>query len=547
MRSCINKEAALITAQTLRRALGMAVALLLVLGVAAPGRAQGMFYAEETKDGRIYVFNIKDNWERFKASGETGTGLTRLGVGPNGETVYADNETALELFFFKHGITGERGAAEAAGPDGRVARRQDPLHPRRQLLHGDVEPHPAALHLRDARRLHHRSRAPAAGGDSKGSFRIRRAKFKLEGWFYKPTLEFELQLNWTDVVNTPASQILEDANIDWDISKKKAFRVKFGQFKAPFGRQQLTSSGAQQFVDRAIIDGRYNHARETGLALWGTLGTNKLDWRVMVSNGNGRTPGPQRQRQVPLHRSRDVAGHRQHAHEPVGLGRAHDRGRPRRLRRRQRPLSSPSPGSSPTTTATATTTANDLKNRTCGGDYTFKYKGFASVAERDWRTSTPETGAEFDDKGFLGQASYAWKAPGIPGASFWELAFRYAKIDPSDLVADNDRKEIGGAFNYYYNRHNLKVQADFRQLKDDAANSGRGTKNKEFRLQTAVHFLARNASDEARSRRCVVARRASVLAAPRRGADGQGRRVHPGLPEDVRASPATSTASAPTP
>ena len=36
---------------------------------------------------------------------------------------------------------------------------------------------------------------------------------------------------------------------------------KFGQFKAPFGRQQLTSSGAQQFVDRAIIDGRFNDAR----------------------------------------------------------------------------------------------------------------------------------------------------------------------------------------------------------------------------------------------------------------------------------------------
>ena len=86
------------------------------------------------------------------------------------------------------------------------------------------------------------------------------------------------------------------------------------------------------------------------------------------------------------------------------------------------------------------------------------------------------------------QASYAWKAPGIAGASFWEIAVRYARVDPSDLVADNDQKEIGGAFNYYYNRHNLKVQADFRQIEDDAANCGRGTKNKEFRLQTQFIF-----------------------------------------------------------
>ena len=89
--------------------------------------------------------------------------------------------------------------------------------------------------------------------------------------------------------NTPPSQFVEDANIDWDSSKKKRLRVKFGQFKAPFGRQQLTSSGSQQFVDRAIQDARYNDARETGLALWGVLGGNKLDWRVMMSNGNGRT------------------------------------------------------------------------------------------------------------------------------------------------------------------------------------------------------------------------------------------------------------------
>ena len=89
------------------------------------------------------------------------------------------------------------------------------------------------------------------GGDSKGSFRIRRAKFKLEGWFYRPS--FELQLNWPDVNNTPPGEFRGRLH-RLDVSKKKAFRLKFGQFKAPFGRQQLTSSGAQQFVDRAIQD-----------------------------------------------------------------------------------------------------------------------------------------------------------------------------------------------------------------------------------------------------------------------------------------------------
>jgi phosphate-selective porin OprO/OprP len=328
----------------------------------------------------------------------------------------------------------------------------------------------------------------AGAGDSKGSFRIRRAKFKLEGWFYKPTLEYELQLNWTDVVNVPASQMLEDANIDWDISKKKVFRVKFGQMKAPFGRQQLTSSGAQQFVDRAITDARFNDARETGIALWGTLGVNKIDWRAMISNGNGRTAvlndndkylftgrvmwqalGNVRMNQWasgPLMTEGDL-GDSAAANGPL-LALAGEYANNDRHR---------------------VTTGNDLKNSTWGADYTFKYKGFASVADAAWRTAKPETGAEFKSKGYLFQASYAWKAPGIAGASFWELAFRYAWADPTDLVTTkNDVTEVGGAVSYYYNRHNLKIQADYLQIKDEAANGGRGTTNKEFRLQTQFIF-----------------------------------------------------------
>jgi phosphate-selective porin OprO/OprP len=133
-----------------------------------------------------------------------------------------------------------------------------------------------------------------------------------------------------------------------------------------------------------------------------------------------------------------------------------------------------------------TTTNTDLDNRTYGADYTFKYKGFASVAEGAIRESKPETGAEFESKGILVQASYAWKAPGIAGASFWELAFRYSWADPSDLVDSNDVSEIGVAGSYYYNRHNMKLQADYRQLKTEAA-AGDVT-NDEFRLQAQFIF-----------------------------------------------------------
>ena len=241
------------------RCLMGAGALMLALTAVTSAFAQGMFYAEETKDGRVYVFNNKGNWERFKASGETGTGLTRLSVGPNGETVYADNETALELYFFKHDIKEVVERPKAPTSARRVARRQDAHHDR-QLLPGDVEPHPGrasrdelpddSITAARARRARATARARSASAARSSSSRAGSTS---------PGSSYETQLNWPDVSGTPPARMLEDANIDWDITKgKKTFRVRFGQFKAPYGRQQITSSGAQQFVDRSIIDERYN-------------------------------------------------------------------------------------------------------------------------------------------------------------------------------------------------------------------------------------------------------------------------------------------------
>jgi phosphate-selective porin OprO/OprP len=474
----------LIEAQTVRRALGLAAALLLLLGAATTSRAQGLFYAEETRDGRIYVFNVKDNWERFKASGETGTGLTRLGAGPNGETVFADNETALELYFFKHGI--QESVDRPKTPVQKVEWRDG----KTRFTLGDN------FYMEMSNRIQPRftqempdDSVQLAGtkdkGDGKGSFRIRRAKFKLEGWFYKPWLEFETQMNWPDVSGTPPARFLEDANIDWDPTKgKKTIRVRFGQFKAPYGRQQITSSGAQQFVDRASTDDRYNPGRETGLALWGTLGANKLDWRVMVSNGNGRSQTANDNDKY-LWSARVMwqpnGATRMNQWASGALFTEGD------LDSTDKPFFAIAANALNNNRFNATTNT-DNKDIQYSADYIFKYKGFGSVAEYHHRRSTPETGAKFKDKGFLIQASYAIKTSKLGPAAFWELAGRYVKIDPSSIKSDDDREEIGVALNYYYNRHNLKVQADWRQLKDDAANSGAGTKSQELRLQTQFIF-----------------------------------------------------------
>lgn len=476
--------------KVVRRGLTLGLALLLAALAAPRARAQGMFLQEVVKDGRIYVFNDAKRAQAFEKSGEMGTGITRLGAGPNGETVIADSEQALDLFFFKHGIP--QAVERPAPPVQKIEWRDG----KTRFTLGKN------FHLEMSNRLQPRftyempdGNVTLGGtenaGDGKSSFRIRRAKFKLEGWFYKPELEFELQLNWPDASTTQPNRFLEDANVDWDISKKKTFRVRFGQFKAPYGRQQLASSGAQQFVDRAITDERYNPGRETGVALWGTLGSNKLDWRVMASNGNGRTQSANDNSKFLL------SGRLQY--QLVGNTRMDQWGSGLLLT--EGDLGDSATGallaiganflSNDRSFVSATATNNN--DTQYGGDYIFKYRNFSSLGEYHNRQTKPQNGAtglvgsQFKDQGYLLQASYAFKTNRLGLGSFVEIASRYAWIDPTDAVASNTRTEVGGAVSYYYNKHNLKVQADYRQVKDEAKRVGERKAN-EFRLQTQFVF-----------------------------------------------------------
>lgn len=468
-----------------RTRLGLVAAALVSLVFAASAGAQilGLFYAEEKKDNRIYVFNNKGNWERFKASGETGTGLTRIGVGPNGESVFADSETALELFFFKHGIKEE--VPRPTPPVQTIVWRDG----KTRITMGSA----AYLEMSNRIMVRYTHEIPdesvqlpgtANRGDSKGSFRLRRAKFKVEGWFYKPWMQYELQLNWPDVTGTPASRFLEDANINWDVTKgRKKFMLRFGQFKAPYGRQQLTSSGAQQFVDRAETDARYNPGRETGIALWGQTTNNKLEWRAMASNGNGRNQTLNDNTKF-LYTARLMW-------QPTGavvLGTWASGGlwTEGDLDTIDRPFFAIA-GNFLKNDKHFATTAVDTDDSQWSADVIWKRKGFGVVGEYHYKDAQPETGSKFKDKGWLLQASYAWKRSQGP-AAYWEVAGRYSEIDPSNLRGGDKRKEIGGALNYYYNRHNLKLQADFRNLKDTAANAGVGTSTNEFRLQAQFIF-----------------------------------------------------------
>ncbi len=310
----------------------------------------------------------------------------------------------------------------------------------------------------------------AEAGDSKGSFRIRRAKTEISGWVWKKELTYELQLSWAGPEPGASTQTpLEDLLLTWDVSKKGTLAVSFGQFKVPFGRQEMTSSARQQFCDRDLLSFEFTRGRDIGVELLGRVAAGKIEYAAGIFNGN------------PASRLGNDNGKYQYnarvVFQPWGRvgyaeGDFESKGHPLLAVAAQFEHNDQRSGASILNPIT------ELQSVILGADLVFKYAGFSLFAEYFDRERTPASGPSFSSPGWHSQAGYFLKRHVL------EAALRYARWDPSDAVADDDQVERGIALNYYLRKNGLKLQSDFRELEDRV----RATKNRELRVQAQLVF-----------------------------------------------------------
>jgi phosphate-selective porin len=277
----------------------------------------------------------------------------------------------------------------------------------------------------------------AEGADPEGSFRIRRGRLSVGGAAYEHfNYAVQLELGGANVQ-------LIDANISTSLAPMA--RLWFGQGKAPFGRQQLTSSGNLNMVDRAITDGRFTPGRQIGLAMFGQNEGRTFEYGAGVYNGHGPRVVNQNGRFMVVGRA---------VFTPLGAyGPAESAF--------DYPLSPRVALGGAVMHNTLGEDVDEVGILRLGVEGAFKLQGLNATTEFYHERTSPAVGDGMNTSGWYLQAGYL-----LPNQQH-EIAARWAVIAPG-TDANTSRTEIGAGHSLYFNAHRAKVQTDVRRLTNHA-------------------------------------------------------------------------------
>jgi hypothetical protein len=237
---------------------------------------------------------------------------------------------------------------------------------------------------------------------------------------------------------------LKDAYLNYEIAGK-AFQIKTGQFKAPYSRHQMTSSGRQMFVDRAPTDRFFAPGRQKGANVWGMLGGEKDDlfeYYAGAFDGEGENA---------VNNDEGLMWVGRIAVNPFG-GLAYSEADLRSEENRGKFLAAL--GVNGWYHQDDARGANNTDAWSVGADLTLAYQGFFVAAELHYR-ETDRSGPPNDMEltGWFAEAGYNFTAE-------WNVAIRYSETDWDEATGQVSAREYLVGVGYYWHEHNLKFQLD---------------------------------------------------------------------------------------
>jgi hypothetical protein len=124
---------------------------------------------------------------------------------------------------------------------------------------------------------------------------VRRSRLKFSGFAYSTKLKYKIELGLSnkdhggeDEHTNNTSNLILDAFVRWNFYKNMELWI--GQTKLPGNRERVISSQKLQFVDRSLVNSRFNIDRDMGIQFRNTMTLGSILTRqaLAISQGEGR-------------------------------------------------------------------------------------------------------------------------------------------------------------------------------------------------------------------------------------------------------------------
>lgn len=305
--------------------------------------------------------------------------------------------------------------------------------------------------------------------DYQDNLLIRRFRLKFDGFVYSPKLVYKVEIGVSnrdiggvsDFTNG-AARLLLDAVLKWNFAGN--FTLWFGQTKLPGNRERVISSQKLQFVDRSLLNSRFNLDRDIGVQLHHhhSFGKVVIREKFSISKGEGR----------------DITVRNKHGNdytarvEILPFGNFSKKGDYFESDLAREPSPKLALGASYDYNVGAERSRGQLGSwldesrdlKTFFFDAMYKYNGFSAMGEYADRQTKGSAVVVTDSIGTVTQAFYTGKALNGQMAYLFknnvEIAGRYTTLIQDIETQRKDTKHYTLGFSKYFVGHNLKAQTD---------------------------------------------------------------------------------------
>jgi hypothetical protein len=291
-------------------------------------------------------------------------------------------------------------------------------------------------------------------GQDTNNFRVKEARFYFKGKAFVEGFTYKFQFDGSGTVT------LKDAYGNYEITD--GVQVRAGQFKTPYGRQQLNSTAKLAFMNRSIVSDEFSPGRDVGVMFHDVVGLGQdgdmaIEWAFALVNGDGTN--------VQSNDNNWLGWVARLGFYPMGF-----------VKYGESDLANTQDLKVGIAAAFASyrnrtgTNSSTVKTDSLGVDVVLAWSGLFVLAEfhrRDVDADNPAD-AEFTDKGMFLQAGFA-----IPDTEF-EVLGRYSMIDwDGDRAIDETTVwELGAAWYPGQEGHPFKAVVAFGQAKVDYNGNG---------------------------------------------------------------------------